>query len=88
LGNPKNLAFWAILILLLVTLFSVFQDGATTSAGKPMPFSDFLDSVDRKEVTETPISSMTCVRRASRSSSSRRSVAGCCPPSGSGCRCW
>jgi cell division protease FtsH len=55
LGNPKNLAFWAILILLLVTLFSVFQDGATTSAGKPMPFSDFLDSVDRKEVTDVII---------------------------------
>ena len=30
LGNGKNLAFWAILILLLVTLFSVFQEGSSS----------------------------------------------------------
>jgi len=55
LGNAKNLAFWAILILLLVTLFSVFQEGGGSSTGSQMSFSEFLKSVDRKEVAEVVI---------------------------------
>jgi cell division protease FtsH len=55
LGNAKNLAFWAILLLLLVTLFSVFQDGGSTVAGQQMPFSDFLKRVERNEVAEVII---------------------------------
>jgi len=55
LGNAKNLAFWAILLLLLVTLFSVFQDGGATSAGSQRSFSEFLTSVERKEVSEVVI---------------------------------
>jgi cell division protease FtsH len=55
LGNGKNLAFWAILILLVVTLFSVFQEGGTSSSGKQMSFSEFLSLVDSKQVTEVTI---------------------------------
>ena len=55
MGNAKSLAFWVILILLLVTLFSVFQDGGSTSAGNRMAFSDFLNSVDNNEVAEVVI---------------------------------
>ncbi|MGF1500953.1 MAG: ATP-dependent zinc metalloprotease FtsH [Paracoccaceae bacterium] len=55
MGNAKNLAFWAILILLLVTLFSVFQDGARNGDGRQMPFSEFLSAVNRGEVTKVTI---------------------------------
>jgi cell division protease FtsH len=55
LGNVKNLAFWAILLLLLVTLFSVFQDGSATNAGSQRSFSEFLNSVEQKEVAEVVI---------------------------------
>ncbi|MEM1345403.1 MAG: ATP-dependent metallopeptidase FtsH/Yme1/Tma family protein, partial [Pseudomonadota bacterium] len=55
MGNAKNLAFWAILILLLVTLFSVFQDGGRSSNGREMPFSEFLNAVDRGEVAKVTI---------------------------------
>ncbi|MEO0621313.1 MAG: ATP-dependent zinc metalloprotease FtsH [Pseudomonadota bacterium] len=55
MGNAKNLAFWAILILLLVTLFSVFQDGAGNGNGRSVPFSDFLNKVDRGEVSKVTI---------------------------------
>ncbi|MEM9145573.1 MAG: ATP-dependent zinc metalloprotease FtsH [Pseudomonadota bacterium] len=55
MGNAKNLAFWAILILLLVTLFSVFQDGAGNGKGRSVPFSDFLNKVDRGEVSKVTI---------------------------------
>ena len=49
LGNVKNLAFWAILLLLLVTLFSVFQDGGTTNSGSQRAFSYFLGIFGRRE---------------------------------------
>jgi len=55
LGNGKNLAFWAILILLLVTLFSVFQEGSSSGSGTPKSFSEFLDLVDSKQVKEVVI---------------------------------
>jgi cell division protease FtsH len=55
LGNAKNLAFWAILILLVVTLFSVFQEGSNTGSGSEIDFSSFLESVDAKQVKEVVI---------------------------------
>jgi cell division protease FtsH len=55
LGNPKNLAFWAIVILLAVTLFSVFQEGGASNAGTQVDFSEFLASVQAKEVKEVVI---------------------------------
>ncbi|HUF86950.1 MAG TPA: ATP-dependent metallopeptidase FtsH/Yme1/Tma family protein, partial [Thermohalobaculum sp.] len=55
MGNAKNLAFWAILLLLLVTLFSVFQDGGTPASGQQMAFSEFLRKVENKEVSEVVI---------------------------------
>ena len=55
MGNAKNLAFWAILILLLVTLFSVFQEGASTGNGRPMPFSDFMNAVENGSIEKVTI---------------------------------
>ncbi|GMG83338.1 ATP-dependent zinc metalloprotease FtsH [Paralimibaculum aggregatum] len=55
MGNAKNLAFWAILILLLVTLFSVFQDGSGSGSGRSTSFSEFLNSVDQGEVKKATI---------------------------------
>lgn len=56
MGNAKNFAFWAVAILLLVMLFNVFSGGApSTSSGGQMPFSEFLNRVDRSEVTEVRI---------------------------------
>ena len=59
MGNAKNLAFWAILILLLVTLFSVFQEGASTGNGKPMPFSEFMNAVENGSVEKVTIDGET-----------------------------
>ncbi|MEO0762059.1 MAG: ATP-dependent metallopeptidase FtsH/Yme1/Tma family protein, partial [Pseudomonadota bacterium] len=55
MGNAKNLAFWAILILLLVTLFSVFQDGSGTQGGREMPYSQFIEQVENGSITQVTI---------------------------------
>jgi cell division protease FtsH len=55
LGNAKNLAFWAVVILLLVALFSVFQEGGSSNQGARITFSDFLERVDNGQVSSVTI---------------------------------
>jgi len=55
LGNAKNLAFWAVVILLLVALFSVFQEGGGGSQGARITYSDFLQRVENGQVSSVLI---------------------------------
>jgi cell division protease FtsH len=55
LGNAKNLAFWAIVILLLVALFSVFNGGGSGTRANEMSFSDFLNKVEAQRVASVQI---------------------------------
>lgn len=43
----KNLALWIIIGLLLVALFNLFQSSSTRSPQASVPFSDFLNEVER-----------------------------------------
>ncbi len=49
MGNGRNLAFWAILLFLLVVLFNIFNSGSTSSA-QTISFTDFLDRVEAGQV--------------------------------------
>ncbi|MBY8974873.1 ATP-dependent zinc metalloprotease FtsH [Rhodobacteraceae bacterium NNCM2] len=49
------MAFWAILILVLITLFTVFQDGNSSGGGDRISFSDFMDRVERGDIAEVTI---------------------------------
>ncbi|MEM1314905.1 MAG: ATP-dependent zinc metalloprotease FtsH [Pseudomonadota bacterium] len=55
MGNAKNLAFWAVVILLLVALFSVFQEGGGPRQGSSIPYSDFLERVENGQVSNVVI---------------------------------
>ncbi|MEM7177183.1 MAG: ATP-dependent zinc metalloprotease FtsH [Pseudomonadota bacterium] len=55
MNNSRNMAFWAILILILITLFTFFQDGNSSSGGDKISFSDFMDRVERGDVAEVTI---------------------------------
>ncbi len=55
MGNNKNLAFWAILIVLMVALFQVFSDGGSTRTASEVPFTTFLDHVDNGQVAAVEI---------------------------------
>ncbi|WP_424927660.1 ATP-dependent zinc metalloprotease FtsH [Amaricoccus tamworthensis] len=50
MGNTKNIAFWIILILLMVALFNVFSNGSRTSMGREVSYSQFLDQVEAGQV--------------------------------------
>jgi len=55
LGNAKNLIFWGILILLLVMLFSVLQDGGSAGRNGKLTFSEFMNRVESGEVRTVEI---------------------------------
>lgn len=55
MGNAKNLAIWAVVILLLVALFSVFQESGSNSSAGRITFSDFLERVDNQQVANVVI---------------------------------
>ena len=59
LGNAKNLIFWGITILLLVTLFSVLQDGNGAGRTGQLSFSEFMQKVEAGEVKRVDIDGET-----------------------------
>jgi cell division protease FtsH len=53
--NFRNLAIWVFIALLLVALFNLFQNPAQSRRGPEMAYSDFLNAVEAKEISEVEI---------------------------------
>ena len=54
--NFKNLVMWAIIVLLSVGLFNMFQDPKKINSEKnKLPFSTFMSEVDAGRVVEVQI---------------------------------
>ncbi len=53
--NLRNLALWAIIALLLVALFTMFQSPQTQSGSRDIPYSQFLSDADSSRVKEVTI---------------------------------
>ncbi|MEM9199005.1 MAG: ATP-dependent zinc metalloprotease FtsH, partial [Pseudomonadota bacterium] len=59
MGNAKSLAMWAIVILLLVALFSVFNSGGPGNRNSEVSFSEFMDRVETGRVASVQIDGET-----------------------------
>ncbi|GGE20026.1 membrane protease FtsH catalytic subunit [Gemmobacter megaterium] len=46
MGNARNIAFWVVLLVLIVTLFSLFGGGQQTNASRTLSYSEFIQRVD------------------------------------------
>jgi cell division protease FtsH len=55
----KNLALWIIIGLLLVALFNLFQSSANRGSPNLMPYSEFLDQVNKGQVSDVTIQGKT-----------------------------
>ena len=49
MGNARNIAFWVVLLLLVLALFQMFNSGGSV-ATQTVPYSDFIAQVDAGEV--------------------------------------
>ena len=53
--NFRNFALWAIIALLLIALFSMFQTSPAQTGAREIPYSQFLREVDASRVKEVVI---------------------------------
>ncbi|WP_108483077.1 ATP-dependent zinc metalloprotease FtsH [Oceaniglobus ichthyenteri] len=51
MGNARNLAFWAVLILLVVALFNLFSGGQSSINSRSISYSEFVEAVDSGNVS-------------------------------------
>ncbi|WP_149141061.1 ATP-dependent zinc metalloprotease FtsH [Gemmobacter caeruleus] len=50
MGNARNIAFWVVLFLLILTLFQMFNGNTTTTASRNLSYSEFVQRVDEGQV--------------------------------------
>ena len=53
--NYRNLALWAIIAVLLIALFNLFQAPQQRGATREVPYSEFLQEVDSGRVKSVTI---------------------------------
>jgi len=55
LGNSKNLAFWLVLLVLMIALYNIFNSGTSPSGGQAVHYSEFLNQVEDGKVNSVNI---------------------------------
>ena len=55
MGNTKNLAFWLVLLVLMIALYNIFSSGMAPGASQPVHYSEFLNQVEDGRVTMVSI---------------------------------
>jgi cell division protease FtsH len=64
-GNARNIAFWVVLLILVMALFQLFSGGQTTSSSRSLSYSEFVQRVDAGQVTGVTLDGERIVVRAS-----------------------
>ena len=55
MGNSKNMAFWLVLLVLMIALYNIFSSGMTPGGGQAVHYSEFLTQVESGKVTSAQI---------------------------------
>ncbi len=55
MGNARNIAFWVVLFLLILALFNLFSGGQSAVSSRTIPYSDFVERVERGEVSSVTL---------------------------------
>jgi cell division protease FtsH len=55
LGNARNLAFWVVLFVLVISLFNLFGNGQTAQQSNEKSYSEFVQAVDSGSMVEARI---------------------------------
>ncbi|PVH29355.1 ATP-dependent zinc metalloprotease FtsH [Pararhodobacter oceanensis] len=59
MGNARNFAFWIVLFFLMIVLFTLFNNGGSTTSGRTVGYSDFLQRVEAGDVSRVVIDGET-----------------------------
>lgn len=55
MGNSKNLAFWLVLMVLMIALYNIFSAGLSPSTSQEVHYSEFLAQVEAGTVSSVKI---------------------------------
>ena len=55
MGNARNIAFWVVLLLLVMVLFNVFNGGTSTQSSRNVAYSEFVSRVDDGNVASVTL---------------------------------
>ena len=64
MGNSKNLAFWLVLMVLMIALYNIFSAGLSPSASQEVNYSDFLSQVENGSVSNVQIDGENVIFKA------------------------
>ena len=64
MGNARNIAFWVVLLLLVLALFNLFSGSQTTTTGRELSYSEFITKVNAGEVTSVVLDGERVVIKA------------------------
>ncbi|SMX36994.1 ATP-dependent zinc metalloprotease FtsH [Octadecabacter ascidiaceicola] len=65
MGNARNLAFWVVLFVLVISLFNLFGQGQSATANNEKMYSEFVQAVEAGAVAEANIDGETIRYRGS-----------------------
>ncbi len=55
MGNSKNLAFWLVLLVLMIALYNIFSTGMSPTSAQTVHYSEFLNQVEDGKVNSVNI---------------------------------
>nr|WP_321508246.1 ATP-dependent zinc metalloprotease FtsH [uncultured Celeribacter sp.] len=55
MGNARNLAFWLVLLMLVLALFQVLGGGQSSMSSEVVPYSEFMSKVDDGSISQVDI---------------------------------
>ena len=61
MGNARNMAFWVVLVLLVVALFNIVNGSSITRASNGVGYSDFIAQVDAGQVQSVELDGETVI---------------------------
>ena len=50
MGNARNIAFWVVLLVLVLALFNLFSGGQSTMSQRSVSYSDFIEQVEAGQI--------------------------------------
>jgi cell division protease FtsH len=63
-GNARNIAFWVVLLILVMALFQLFSGNQTTMASRSLSYSEFIERVDAGQVQSVTLDGERVIIRA------------------------
>ncbi len=55
MNNARNIAFWVVLLLLILALFNLFSGGQSTLSSRTLTYTDFIEMVDTDKVASVTL---------------------------------